>query len=123
MLGVGKVNVTLNETKSVVIQSLSAWAGAWASKLLLASYSFTGNDASKYQVPLASPVTVKGLLTTEFGCGEETLILLFCSDSPAWFWGATSSSRVCEYIAKPVPAATKRMQKTMKNFFEFIFTA
>src|SRR3989344_5296943 len=57
-------------TKSVVIHSPCACAGASANTRPLASSNLTGKLASKYQLPRASPLTVTGLVTTALGSSE-----------------------------------------------------
>ena len=73
--GVSKVSTTSNGTNSVVIQSPLACAGKATSSLPFASKSRTGNEASKYQFPLASPRTRSGLSTKAFGRGSVMRIL------------------------------------------------
>lgn len=79
--GAANVSVTLNGTKSSVIQSPCAWAGAWAITFPFPSSSFTGNEASKYQVPRARPVTVSGLPIFACATGAETWIRSACGST------------------------------------------
>lgn len=69
-----KVSVTSYGTKSVVIHSPCACAGAIASSFPLLSSNFTGKLASKYHVPRASPLIRSGLLTVALGAGVETVM-------------------------------------------------
>src|SRR3989344_3795789 len=72
VVGVPKAKITSNGTNSVVIQSHLACAGKTTSSLPFASYNRTGNEASKYQLPRASPLTTRGLFTTAFRSEEHT---------------------------------------------------
>jgi len=67
--GVVKSSVTLKGTKFTVIHSPWAWAGLTARVSPLASIRMTGKEASKYQVPRASPEMLSGLVTRAFGWG------------------------------------------------------
>ena len=58
--GTLKTSSASKGTKFSVIHSPWAIAIAVASKLSFTSYHLTGKSASKYQNPIASPVTLKG---------------------------------------------------------------
>ncbi len=78
-----KVNVAVNSTELVVIQSPSARAGVCPRMSPSPSVMVTGKEASKYQLPTAEPETVSGLWTKAFGSGFATAMSFTASAGEA----------------------------------------